>query len=285
MPPKPPTSIAVRSAIAGAPRFSSASELKRPATKLAMMTGGPARHISRLAWGPARPKTMAVAIKERKLKNALHQREKREERKSLGLCYCGRPPSPGLLCCEMCLREAREYTKKNKTKISQYGRERRQRKRLQGVCFGCDRLAEDEMSFCRRCLDIRNRSSSQRTKKRLDLGLCKFCSKLRDDPNKQQCQECRLKITKRGREKRRGLLDEEVEEMKRFSGYVCPGCRKNPGLDNWVHDHDHSTGKTRGMMCSNCNSALGLVEDSPKTLRGLADYLERTTVQLMESVA
>lgn len=40
-------------------------------------------------------------------------------------------------------------------------------------------------------------------------------------------------------------------------------------------DHDHTTGRFRGWLCSWCNSALGHARDNPDTLRKLAEYLER----------
>ena len=40
-------------------------------------------------------------------------------------------------------------------------------------------------------------------------------------------------------------------------------------------DHDHNTGKVRGVLCNNCNTALGLVGDNVSTLTKLIQYLER----------
>lgn len=46
-------------------------------------------------------------------------------------------------------------------------------------------------------------------------------------------------------------------------------------------DHDHSCCKkgcrrcVRGLLCQHCNMALGFARDSARTLRGLADYVER----------
>ncbi len=40
-------------------------------------------------------------------------------------------------------------------------------------------------------------------------------------------------------------------------------------------DHCHATGIVRGILCSNCNRAVGLLEDSPERFRAAAEYLEK----------
>jgi len=39
-------------------------------------------------------------------------------------------------------------------------------------------------------------------------------------------------------------------------------------------DHCHTTGKIRGVLCNNCNCALGLVKDNTDTLKTMINYLE-----------
>ena len=39
-------------------------------------------------------------------------------------------------------------------------------------------------------------------------------------------------------------------------------------------DHDHVTGKVRGLLCSKCNQAIGLLSDSPVTIRAALVYVE-----------
>ena len=39
-------------------------------------------------------------------------------------------------------------------------------------------------------------------------------------------------------------------------------------------DHDHATGKVRGILCAGCNRALGFMFDKPALLRRGAEYLE-----------
>lgn len=38
-------------------------------------------------------------------------------------------------------------------------------------------------------------------------------------------------------------------------------------------DHDHETGKVRGLLCNNCNRAIGLLGDSVSTLLDAVEYL------------
>jgi len=47
----------------------------------------------------------------------------------------------------------------------------------------------------------------------------------------------------------------------------------NPKL---IHiDHNHLTGKVRGILCNKCNMAIGLLRDNPEYIRNALEYLER----------
>jgi hypothetical protein len=40
-------------------------------------------------------------------------------------------------------------------------------------------------------------------------------------------------------------------------------------------DHDHETGRVRGLLCDSCNLSIGKFRDNPAMLRRAADYIER----------
>jgi hypothetical protein len=55
-------------------------------------------------------------------------------------------------------------------------------------------------------------------------------------------------------------------------GNVCEACGTRASL---CLDHDHETGRARGILCNACNSALGLLKDSAQRLDGLLAYVRR----------
>jgi Recombination endonuclease VII len=43
----------------------------------------------------------------------------------------------------------------------------------------------------------------------------------------------------------------------------------------WVTDHNHDTGKVRGILCNECNRGIGLLKDRSEILRRAAEHLDR----------
>jgi hypothetical protein len=54
---------------------------------------------------------------------------------------------------------------------------------------------------------------------------------------------------------------------------------RNGTVYTLAFDHDHVSGKFRGMLCRPCNTALGCANEDPALLRKLADYLEAGGIQ------
>lgn len=65
---------------------------------------------------------------------------------------------------------------------------------------------------------------------------------------------------------------EEFEAMLEEQGGVCAICGRDG--ERTLHvDHDHKTGKVRGLLCDNCNHGLGKLGDDPDQLEAGAHYL------------
>lgn len=61
--------------------------------------------------------------------------------------------------------------------------------------------------------------------------------------------------------------------MKASQEGKCAICGEIPDHDLRV-DHDHHTDQVRALLCSNCNSGLGMFQEAPERLRLAAGYIE-----------
>jgi hypothetical protein len=78
-----------------------------------------------------------------------------------------------------------------------------------------------------------------------------------------------------------GLTLAGFEHLKTAQNGLCAVCRKPETLRKrgvpleLSIDHDHATGKVRGLLCTSCNLGIGHLGDDPARLRAAAEYLER----------
>ncbi len=70
-----------------------------------------------------------------------------------------------------------------------------------------------------------------------------------------------------------GITVEEYDDMLESQGGGCYICGIGPVGRALDIDHDHRTGKVRGLLCSNHNRALGLLGDDPDLLLAAHTYL------------
>jgi len=72
-----------------------------------------------------------------------------------------------------------------------------------------------------------------------------------------------------------GITLSNYDEMLNKQHGVCRICGEIPsGRFSLSVDHNHETGKVRGLLCGKCNFAIGLMRDNPDLLRKSAQYLE-----------
>jgi len=73
-----------------------------------------------------------------------------------------------------------------------------------------------------------------------------------------------------------GLSKDEFNAMVEATNGLCQICHNPPSRRSLSVDHDHATGKVRGLLCERCNLAIGNMLDDPARLRAAAAYLEST---------
>ena len=69
------------------------------------------------------------------------------------------------------------------------------------------------------------------------------------------------------------ISDEDYQKLMQSHDGTCDVCGRS--ITKVCIDHNHLTGKVRGLLCNNCNTALGLVGDNVSTLTKLIQYLEQ----------
>lgn len=133
-------------------------------------------------------------------------------------------------------------------------------------------VTSDETRICKDCNLEKSIEDFPRTGKKWRLHTCKECTnkKSRDYWNSNS-EELNLKRLA----KAYGLTVEELQDMydKRVH---CAICGKEPsGRWGKLHvDHDHLTGKVRGLLCNECNLVLGLIKDNSAVLNNMIYYIE-----------
>jgi len=93
-------------------------------------------------------------------------------------------------------------------------------------------------------------------------------------------RENEVREQNRGLRKLHGLSIDDYEKMYDEQGCVCAICG-NPETIHGVNgksrklavDHCHTTGKIRGLLCTNCNKGLGHFKDSKDLLKKAIKYL------------
>jgi hypothetical protein len=171
---------------------------------------------------------------------------------------------------------------------------------------------DGRVSYCRECMAVRHRESRDRRRggpssrvvdtRPLASRTSKWCSDCQQDKplaefgsnrassdgRTSYCKPCHNERTKAGKERlyggareyhlrhRYGITGAQYDQLVADQGGVCALCRQR---EPQHVDHDHLTGRVRGVLCSCCNQGLGNFRDDAATLRLAAEYVERLSVQ------
>ena len=79
-----------------------------------------------------------------------------------------------------------------------------------------------------------------------------------------------------------GLTVEEYAKMYKEQDGLCAICGKPETVRNHSHvisalavDHNHETGRVRGLLCSNCNKGIGNLKEDETILLNAIEYLKK----------
>ena len=105
----------------------------------------------------------------------------------------------------------------------------------------------------------------------------KFSKRKYYQNNKDKWSECWKKRTTNRRIKQFGINEEKYNKMVEKVNNRCEICGKHTKelKKSLCIDHDHNTGKIRGLLCSDCNVAIGRFKDNINSIKNAIKYLTK----------
>lgn len=134
---------------------------------------------------------------------------------------------------------------------------------------------------CTKCNQVKDINLFAKGKSYSDgrRNYCKKCHSryvtqyIKNNPSK------RSKSDYKRRFKRHGLTEEQYESLQKMYSGKCHSCKERDAV-NIDHDHlccsgPYSCGKcVRGVLCNQCNTALGLLNDDVAKIKKLIEYID-----------
>jgi hypothetical protein len=115
-------------------------------------------------------------------------------------------------------------------------------------------------SICKVCTSVR---AILRRKERGDAAIYQRTDRKRN-PNKYKSYDLQRLC---------GLTIQQKEQMLIEQSFCCKLCNKQLNMITACVDHNHRTGKIRGLLCQKCNRHLGIVEKNPIFVQNALEYL------------
>lgn len=126
------------------------------------------------------------------------------------------------------------------------------------------------MKVCTKCKKSKPLSEFGRDKRRKD-GLYPHCKEC-----KRQYQNDRYSdVAAKRLERKYGITKDDYDRMFREQGGKCAICDKPQSECRraLAVDHCHASGKVRGLLCDECNRALGYFYDDTNRIAKAIEYL------------
>ena len=128
--------------------------------------------------------------------------------------------------------------------------------------FHKNRAAPDGLQW--HCIDCRRKIDKRPAKRAQDLARWKT-----------RYREQRHLFKDRDLRKTYGISLEQFDALWKTQNGKCAMCDFKFKRHEGSVDHDHQTGKVRGILCRRCNLVLGFAKDDPVRLDNGAAYLRK----------
>jgi hypothetical protein len=165
--------------------------------------------------------------------------------------------------------------------IAAFARDKNRRDGLQSRCRQC--VAEYGAAHYRRRREVMGKPVREKVDVPAGHKLCRMCGEVKphsewhrnataSDGLSTRCKTCRAVEGRAGHLKRQyGMTQAERDAMVAEQFGICCICLAASAEHV---DHDHETGRVRGVLCFSCNAALGQLKDQPGVIRRAAAYVE-----------
>lgn len=169
--------------------------------------------------------------------------------------------------------------------LSAFNKHKQGRLGIETICKNCKQYFKDKrakengaLRTCRKCGKVATNTTELELfvkDKNSVFGrfnLCKECH-TQSDSNRYYNNSLEKRV------KKFGITVEQYNQFVKDQNNCCAICKKPKeqfdGRGNNFHiDHCHTTGKVRGLLCSNCNTGLGQFKDDIKSLENAIQYLK-----------
>lgn len=142
--------------------------------------------------------------------------------------------------------------------------------------LGCaearEKKSDENYKICKRCQETypktRDFFSFGKTKGRITVSsYCRACHSIITTENAVKRYGS---LYGRHLKQRYGITNEERQRMFVAQNGLCAICRKRKAV---VVDHDHTSGKIRGLLCMGCNTAIAIFFEDPEVFDRAKEYI------------
>lgn len=130
--------------------------------------------------------------------------------------------------------------------------------------------------FCTGCKTNKPVDEFYKDPRKVD-GLQHYCKACKSKRGKAEYKRNPLRRKERSFINKYNLSLDEIEVMRIKQNGLCAVCGK-PN-NKMVVDHDHATGKVRGLVCPKHNNLLGMADDNIDILKSAISYLESYVIK------